>query len=103
MSKNVSRRKFLGATAVAGAAFSIAPSHVLSKSSVRSAPSETINIALIGAGGQGNVNLGALLNQKDVQMVAVADPISRTDYSKFYYRRPGLGKRTPADVYFSQN
>lgn len=90
----LSRRKFLGAAAAGASVFSIVPSHVVGQSPEKSAPGDTINIALIGAGGQGNVNLAALLGQRDVQFVAVADPAEETDYSRFYYRRPGGRKPT---------
>ena len=47
----LSRRKFLGDVAVAGAAFTIVPRHVLGRGYV--APSDTLSIACIGVGGKG--------------------------------------------------
>lgn len=47
--KNISRRTFMGATASTAFAFSIFDSKVLSKE----APSNKLNLAIIGAGGQG--------------------------------------------------
>lgn len=37
-------------------------------------PSETVNVALVGAGGQGIRNARALLALDDVRIVAGADP-----------------------------
>lgn len=54
--KNISRRKFIG-SAAAVSAFTIVPRHVLGgKGNV--APSEKLNIAGVGVGGQGRHNVG---------------------------------------------
>ncbi|MGH7648513.1 MAG: Gfo/Idh/MocA family protein, partial [Gemmatimonadaceae bacterium] len=47
----VTRREFLGDVALAGAAFTIVPRHVLGRG--YRAPSDTLNIACIGVGGKG--------------------------------------------------
>lgn len=55
------RRQFIRRTAsVAAAAFTIVPRHVLGGPGFVP-PSETINIALVGAGGMGGANLRRLL------------------------------------------
>ncbi len=51
----ISRRKFMGSTVAAGAAFTIVPSYVLGGPG-KTPPSEKLNIATIGAGGMGAGN-----------------------------------------------
>jgi predicted dehydrogenase len=53
------RRNFIKKTAIAGAAFSVVPSHVVSGLGYR-APSDTMNIVGIGVGGKGHANLLAM-------------------------------------------
>jgi predicted dehydrogenase len=73
---SVSRRKFLKRTAQAGAA-AVAFPYIVPASALGAdghvAPSNRIVMASIGVGGQGTYDLNALLNQSDVQMVAVCD------------------------------
>jgi predicted dehydrogenase len=52
--KPVSRRDFLKTTAVASAAFTIIPSVAMGRRLGHQAPSDTLNVALIGAGRQGS-------------------------------------------------
>ncbi len=82
--RKFTRRQFAKSVA-AGAAFAIVPRRVLGGPKYVP-PSDTINVAIIGCGGQGRVNTQALMGYKDVKIVAVADPRERCDYSKFYYR-----------------
>jgi len=72
MTTNISRRRFLG-TAAASGAFTIVPRHVLGGSG-RTAPSERITLAHIGMGTQGFSELGGLLADPGIQIVAVCDP-----------------------------
>src|SRR5216110_723685 len=81
----MTRRKFLGATATAVTAFTIIPRHVLGGPKFV-APSEKVNVAIIGAGGQGKTNMRSLLNEPEAQIIAVCDPREQADYSRFYYR-----------------
>jgi len=53
----ISRRRFLQQGAVAAAAFTVAPSTILGKSHGYQAPSDKLNIAVVGIGGMGNTNL----------------------------------------------
>ena len=56
------------------------------------APSDKVNVALIGAGGQGLHNVRALFQEKDCQVIAIADPAEEWDLSAFYYGgRAGRG------------
>jgi predicted dehydrogenase len=85
--KDNSRRRFLQKTAAGAFGFAIVPRHVLG--GVGRAPSEKLNVAMIGAGGQGMQNLRNLLQEDDVQIVAIADVTEWADYSASYHRVPG--------------
>ncbi|HYX07586.1 MAG TPA: Gfo/Idh/MocA family oxidoreductase, partial [Bacteroidales bacterium] len=65
----ISRRKFIGNTATAAAAFTILPSSVISGLGHK-APSDKLNIAGIGVGGMGHTNLN---NMKSENIVALCD------------------------------
>src|SRR6266540_2725290 len=88
----VSRRHFLGATATAVTAFTIVPRYVLGGPKFVP-PSEKVNIAIIGAGGQGRTNTRALFHEADAQIIAVCDPNEQDDYNRFYYK--GVAGRKP--------
>ncbi|MGB0372201.1 MAG: Gfo/Idh/MocA family protein [Opitutales bacterium] len=75
----ISRRQFLN-TAGTAATFSILPRHVLGGQGY-TPPSERLNIAMIGTGGQGLRNLRNLVKEKDVQIVALSDTAEIADYS----------------------
>jgi predicted dehydrogenase len=87
----MTRRQFLS-SAAAAAAFTIVPRHVLGGPKFV-APSEKVNIAIIGAGGQGRHNTRALFNEPDAQIIAVADPSEYWDLEPYYYK--GKGGRMP--------
>ncbi len=78
------RRQFIAATAAATAGFTIVPRHVLGGPGVV-APSDKVNVAVIGVGGQGRTNARALMQEDDCQIIAVADPAAEWDMSKWYY------------------
>jgi predicted dehydrogenase len=85
----LSRRHFLTATA---ASLAIVPRHVLGGPGYV-APSDKVNIALVGAGGQGRTNLRSLFKQDDAQVIAIVDPAEHLDLEPFYYR--GVAGRIP--------
>ncbi len=89
----MSRRHFLATTAAAAAAFTIVPRHVLGGRGY-TLPSENINLAIIGVGGQGTHDMQQLMTREGTRVVAVADPVRRADYSKFYFG--GFKGRDPA-------
>ena len=89
----LSRRGFLQTAGMAATAFTIVPRRVLGGPGY-TAPSDSLNVAIIGAGGQGIQNLRELLEQPDVRIPAVCDVAETVDYSRFYYG--GLGGRLPA-------
>ena len=66
----ISRRKFMGSSIAAGAAFSIVPSYVLGGPG-KTPPSEKLNIAVIGAGGKGRSNTQACGHENIVALCDV--------------------------------
>lgn len=86
------RRDFIKAGAAAFSAFTIVPRHVLGGPGFV-APSDKVNVALVGAGGQGRWNLRELFKLDDVQVIAVADPAESFSLENFYYK--GMGGRKP--------
>ncbi len=95
-SKNakISRRQFIGSVAAATAAFTVVPRHVLGRRGNTPPPSEKLNIAIIGTGGQGTQNIKGLLGHADIQIIAICDVNEQSDYSRFYYG--GVAGRKPA-------
>ena len=67
--KKISRRQLLH-NAAAATAFTIVPRHVLGGPG-QIAPSEKVNVAIIGTGGQGIVNMKQLFNEPDVHIAAL--------------------------------
>ena len=68
----MNRRRFLG-SALASGAFTIVPRRVLGGTG-HVAPSDRITLAHIGMGTQGFSELGDLLEDPRIQIVAVCDP-----------------------------
>src|SRR3954451_18540907 len=68
MTRKVSRRTFLTNTALAGAGMTIVPRHVLGRGFT--APSDLLNVAAVGVGGQGRANL---VNLASENVVALCD------------------------------
>jgi predicted dehydrogenase len=79
-----SRRHFMTTAASAVAATTILPRHVLGGPRFV-APSDKVNVAVIGVGGQGRSNLRSLFQENDCQVIAIADPCEEWDLSPFYY------------------
>ena len=79
----ITRRDLLGG-ATAAAAFTIVPRRVLGGAG-NAAPSEKVNVAIIGTGGQGTVNMKQLFNEPDVHIAALCDINEESDYSMYYY------------------
>src|SRR5436305_13016191 len=89
-----SRREFLKAGVAAAGVFSIVPRHVLGGRGFVP-PSDKVNIALVGAGGQGRTNVRELFKQADAQIIAVADPAESLSLVRFYFK--WVGGRLPAE------
>jgi predicted dehydrogenase len=85
--ERLTRRRLLGRTAGL-AAVGIVPSYVLGGSG-QVPPSERLNVAVIGTGGQGIMNIQALLTHSDVRIAAICDPAEFWDNSQIYYRHHG--------------
>jgi predicted dehydrogenase len=84
MNAKPTRRQFIETTTAATAGFSIVPRHVLGGQRFV-APSNKVNVAIIGAGGQGRTNARALFQEEDCQIIAIADPAEEWDLSGWYY------------------
>ena len=83
--REVSRRGFMKASTLAAAGFMIVPRHVLGGNGFV-APSDKVNIGIIGAGGKGRENTANLMKLDDVQITAIADPANYWNLAEFYYR-----------------
>jgi predicted dehydrogenase len=70
--KEISRRRFLGSTALGAAGFYIVPRHVLGGSDFV-APSDRLNLAAIGAGGKGTSDIKNASNGGKNNVVALCD------------------------------
>ncbi|MBN1481606.1 gfo/Idh/MocA family oxidoreductase [candidate division KSB1 bacterium] len=76
----MNRRKFIGSTAATAATISIVPRHVLGGAGFIP-PSDKITVANIGCGTQGLREMPGMLENPEIQVVAVCDPNKfTTDY-----------------------
>ena len=80
--KDISRRKFIGGTAAAGAAFTIVPRQVLGGPG-NTAPSDKLNIATIGAGGMGAGNTNRASTENIVALCDVDDARAAGSYERY--------------------
>lgn len=86
------RRQLLKGAVASVAMFHIVPRHVLGGPN-HVAPSERINLAIVGAGGRGRQVLREMMGEADVRVVAVADPAKSFSLQNFYYK--DVGGREP--------
>jgi predicted dehydrogenase len=87
---SINRRKFIGSAAASGLV-TIVPRHVLGGGGFV-APSDKITLAHIGMGTQGISELGSLLANPEIQIVAVCDP--NTDSSDYVEWEKGSIRET---------
>ncbi len=80
--KPVSRRQFLQSTAVAAAPFMIVPRYVLGGAG-HTPPSEKLNIAAVGAGGQAAEDLNQLRTENIVALCDVDDARAAQTFERF--------------------
>ena len=85
--RNLSRRRFLAASTTLATA-SIVPRRVLGGPG-HIPPSDQLNVAVIGTGGQGITNIKGLLAHNDVKIAAICDMAQFWDNSDLYYRHHG--------------
>jgi predicted dehydrogenase len=83
----LSRRKFIAGSATLAAA-TIVPRRVLGGPG-RISPSNQLNVAVIGTGGQGIHNINKFLEHRDVRITAICDPAEFWDNSDLYYSHNG--------------
>ncbi len=90
--RSLDRRKWLKAASATAAVTIVAP-HVLGGPG-HIAPSDLIEIGVVGVGGRGLQNARALMALEDVRITAIADPAERWTLDNFYYG--GVAGRIPA-------
>src|SRR3954465_13158118 len=73
---NASRRNFIKNTSVAAAGFMIVPRHVLGRGFIP--PSDKLNVASIGVGGQGGSDVSGIAKSPRVNIVALVDVDDRS-------------------------
>lgn len=81
-SKPTSRRSFVKGVALTAATFTIVPRHVLGGPGYK-APSDVLNIAGIGVGGKGWVDINGVATENIVALVDVDDVTAAQAYEKF--------------------
>ncbi|MEQ8336166.1 MAG: twin-arginine translocation signal domain-containing protein, partial [Cyclobacteriaceae bacterium] len=72
--KSNSRRRFIKGMAATGAGVMIVPRHVLGGPGFV-APSDRVNVGIVGAGGQSMYSVRELMKLDNVRLVSVADPM----------------------------
>lgn len=89
-----SRREFLKTAALAGSAafgFYYVPRHVLGGEKFV-APSDKVNVAMIGCGGRAQQNLRGVMDCPEAQVIAVADPTESVDMKDLRIYRTVAGR-----------
>jgi predicted dehydrogenase len=97
---HLSRRNFLTTSALVAGAITLVPRHVLGGPKFV-APSDKVNIAIVGAGGQGRTNVRNLFGQPDAQIIAICDPAETWTLDRFYYK--GAAGRKPVKAEIEKN
>lgn len=85
--KHLSRRQFIAKSTTLASA-GIVPGYVLGGQR-HIPPSNRLNVAVIGTGGQGITNIKKLLQHSDVNITAICDVAKFWDNSNLYYRHNG--------------
>ena len=100
MSSKVSRRAFLGTTASAAAAFTVIPNHAMGSVLGHRAPSDKLNIAVIGPGGRGNSMLQAMRPTENI--VALCDVDWRNNMPARFEQNPNARRYKDYRVMYSE-
>jgi predicted dehydrogenase len=74
----ISRRSFVNEAAAGGLAFTIVPGHVLSRAG-RTAPSDKLNVACIGVGGQGESDVRGMAANENIYALCDVDWVRATN------------------------
>ncbi len=90
--EHTTRRDFIKKSALALTAFTIVPRHVLGGSGFI-APSDRVNIGMVGCGGMANNTIRGLIKLDDVRITAIADPAElwKNDDNTLYDSYTGWG------------
>ncbi|MEO7274026.1 MAG: Gfo/Idh/MocA family oxidoreductase [Vicinamibacterales bacterium] len=91
----ITRRSFVTTAAAAGAGVVIVPRHVLGRGF--QAPSDTMNVAIVGIGGMGGSNARALMSQNIVAICDVDDAYTQKKFDEWkttLSRQPSAGGGT---------
>ena len=105
---SLKRRDFLSRSAIGvGAAlgFHVVPRHVLGGAG-HVAPSDKINVALIGCGGKARGNMQGIMQHADAQIIAVADPAEQFDTRQLRIYRTLIGRlplKTEIEEHYRKN
>ncbi|MDP8245475.1 MAG: Gfo/Idh/MocA family oxidoreductase [Candidatus Hinthialibacter antarcticus] len=91
--QKISRRKAMIHGSAAISSVMVLPRYVLGGPD-NVAPSDKLNVAVIGTGGRGTQNMKEIIRQKDCRVMAICDVTESNDYSRFYYG--GTWGRGPA-------
>jgi predicted dehydrogenase len=104
LEKKNPRRQFIKNSVVSLAAFTIVPRYVLGGKGF-TAPSDKVNIGIVGAGGQAMYSIRELLKLQDVQLTTIADPAYHWKNDILYSADSGRGptKKSIEDHYVGNN
>ncbi len=89
--KEISRRNFIGGAAIATAAFTIVPSHVLGGPG-KKAPSDLLNIACVGVGGKGSSDIEGIASENIVALCDV-DETQFTSFEEYIKEKPEIQEK----------
>ena len=74
------RREFLGTSALAAICAGCGSCNIGATGGRRPAPSETLNLAIIGCGPMGSGNMSAFMKDRRIRVTHVCDPIAESSY-----------------------
>src|SRR5262245_30279352 len=80
--RKCSRREFLGRATLAGAAFTIVPARLLGRGGEK-APSDKLNIAGVGVGGQGGSDIAQMAGENIVALCDVDFNYARGQFKRY--------------------
>ena len=84
----MNRKEFIGTGALAAICAGCGSFNIGATRGRRPAPSETLNLAIIGCGPMGSANMGAFLKDPRVRVTCVCDPIAESAYHGYNAKTP---------------